>query len=240
MDILSRLGDSESKEILARVLLFRVTFDIKLNQGIRSQYVDYLDEDIISLKGDEIIVDLGGYIGDTLLDFLEYFKERYIEFTGEYYLFEPIEELCHEASLVSSCSNIHYCNLCAGEENGMMAVKDSNLLGGFSSVNRMVKADCGESAEAVIPMVRIDDFMEGRKVSYLKMDIEGAEKSAIKGAQKLIKQHSPMLAVCLYHKYEDIRELFSLVDGLGDYNYYIRAQRNSVVTEYVMYAIPKG
>lgn len=237
LDLFSKLEDSESKEILARILLFRVTFEMDLNQGIRSTYPDYLDEDIISLKEDEVIIDLGGYVGDTLFDFMEYFQDR--DFKGEYYLFEPIKELCQEASLLTSCPNVHYCDLCAGEENNVVIAEDSNLFGEYSSVNKMVKADRSNKLENTMPMVRLDDFMEGKKISYIKMDIEGAEKDAINGARELIKRNTPKLAVCLYHKYEDIRELFSLVDSLGNYKYYIRAQRNSVVTEYVMYAIPK-
>lgn len=241
LHLMDALEDEESKEILARALLFRVTFDLGLNEGLRSPYADYLDEDIMQLKGTETIVDLGGYLGDTLLDILDYFEKKQITFSGDYYLFEPVKEICDEAKKISTRSNIHYCNLCAGNENCYAKAGDGNIAGGFSKVSHTLEKLEEEPENLsgdIFQVTRLDDFFQSKSVDYIKMDIEGGERDAILGSKELISRCRPALAICLYHKYEDIRVLYSLVKELGNYKYFIRAQRNSVVTEYMMYAIP--
>jgi hypothetical protein len=70
----------------------------------------------------------------------------------------------------------------------------------------------------------------------LKMDIEGAEYEALKGAEKLIKKLDVDLAICLYHKPQDIFEIPKLVSSFGSYSCYLR-QHGDHGMELVMYAI---
>lgn len=64
----------------------------------------------------------------------------------------------------------------------------------------------------------IDDFLEGKSKDnlFLKMDIEGAEQSALKGALKTLKDGKNInLAVCTYHKPEDPAEISAFLKSLG-------------------------
>jgi FkbM family methyltransferase len=60
--------------------------------------------------------------------------------------------------------------------------------------------------EDQFPVVSIDDYVDESKISkidFIKMDIEGFEIAALKGAAKTIEHFSPKLAISLYHKWDD-------------------------------------
>lgn len=66
-----------------------------------------------------------------------------------------------------------------------------------------------EGAEKV-STVAIDDLVarEGlERVDFIKMDIEGAEMEALRGAAGTIAKHHPTMAVCVYHKLIDFIEI---------------------------------
>ena len=63
----------------------------------------------------------------------------------------------------------------------------------------------------------------GGGITFIKMDIEEAELNVLKGAEKLIKTYKPKLAVCVYHKREDIWEIPRLIlSYVPEYKMYIR------------------
>jgi len=62
-----------------------------------------------------------------------------------------------------------------------------------------------------IETVALDDVLEGKKITFIKMDIEGAEYEALQGARKLIEGNRPRMAISVYHKFEDFVTLAALV-----------------------------
>jgi len=74
-------------------------------------------------------------------------------------------------------------------------------------------------------------------VTFIKMDIEGAELEALRGAADIIKRDKPKLAISIYHKetdYVDIAEyILSLV---SDYKLYMR-QYTPINLETVLYCV---
>ncbi|MPM71390.1 hypothetical protein SDC9_118355 [bioreactor metagenome] len=85
----------------------------------------------------------------------------------------------------------------------------------------------------------LDHVLSSQKVTFLKMDIEGAELRALQGASNLIQSQRPVLAVCLYHTPEDLflipRYIRTLV---SDYQLFVRIYSKSLFGEVVCYAIP--
>ena len=88
---------------------------------------------------------------------------------------------------------------------------------------------------------RLDDFRE--KVvgnAFLKMDIEGSELDALKGAAQLIREHHPVLAICVYHKENDLIDIPRFIRktaGEGVYRYYL-GFHGLDLAELCFYAIP--
>ena len=88
----------------------------------------------------------------------------------------------------------------------------------------------------VIETIVLDDFLQGERVTFMKMDIEGAELDALKGASRIIKEQKPKLAISVYHKEADIIEIPRLLLELRpDYRLYLR-HYSLLLNEIVLYA----
>ncbi len=89
----------------------------------------------------------------------------------------------------------------------------------------------------MIDVDAIDNIIQER-VSFIKMDIEGAENIALMGARRHILNDHPKLAVCCYHKVEDLWEIPEQVMNIrDDYRLYLRHYTDGL-HETVMYFIP--
>ena len=72
------------------------------------------------------------------------------------------------------------------------------------------------------------------------MDIEGAERKALMGAETIIKKEKPILAISTYHSLEDFIYLPQMMAQLNEeYKIYLRHYRFLSDSETVCYAIPK-
>lgn len=86
---------------------------------------------------------------------------------------------------------------------------------------------------------------EAKRITLVNMDIEGMEKEVIMGLKTCIMQNRPVLAICAYHKPEDIVELPLLIREIVDgykiiFRKYAPPYSNHLENgELVMYGIPK-
>jgi hypothetical protein len=95
-----------------------------------------------------------------------------------------------------------------------------------------------EKGEDIIQCIAIDDVLHGFKPTFIKMDIEGAEVEALKGAENTIKAYLPQLAICVYHRLSDIWEIPLLIKSFYEgYKFYLRSY-NFMGLETVLYAFP--
>ena len=75
-----------------------------------------------------------------------------------------------------------------------------------------------------------------QNISFVKMDIEGAELEALIGAKDIIKKFKPKMAISIYHKPEDIITLPSIImEYCDDYRFMLR-HYSSTLSETVLYA----
>ena len=64
--------------------------------------------------------------------------------------------------------------------------------------------------------------MNSGVVDYIKMDIEGAKCQALEGARNTILNNKPLMAICVYHKWDDlIRVISKVLKYRKDYKVYI-------------------
>lgn len=92
-------------------------------------------------------------------------------------------------------------------------------------------------ANIKIDVTSIDEYLEGKKVTFIKMDIEGSELQALIGAEQTIKKYKPRLAISVYHKPEDIIEIPRYIKELvPEYKFYIRTYGFGIQDDTVLYA----
>lgn len=178
-------------------------------------------------------VDCGAYIGDTIEEAKAFYGENLTKIVS----FEPDErniQLLKER--VQKC-NIKEEQLCL-VTMGSWSKRDTLH---FSSDNS--SSSISDEGDITIQVDSIDHVLEQVKkpIDYIKMDVEGSEKESLLGAAKTIQKHHPILAVCVYHKPEDLYELTQTIVALAEgypYKFYLRYYGPDL-RELVLYALPE-
>lgn len=187
----------------------------------------YFNPAIIKLQKDEVFVDAGAYTGDTI--------QRFIRFCGgnfeKIHAFE-LDPLIF-ARLTETVSQTGYENIICYPFGLFDQNKKIRFYAG--DANSTV---CGDDQTGTVGTVkRLDDVLNGQKVTFIKMDIEGSETAALRGASKIIREQKPKLAVCIYHSPEDMLTIpLYLKQLVPEYRIYIRHHTNTMY-ETVCYAV---
>lgn len=80
-----------------------------------------------------------------------------------------------------------------------------------------------EDGPNTVKVTSIDQIQVHEKDLFIKMDIEGAEAAAIRGAERTIREKRPFLAVCAYHRPSDLFMLPALIKSLNpNYRIFLR------------------
>jgi len=186
----------------------------------------YFDKEIISLdNAEEIFIDAGCFDFGTSLEFIEYCGGNYKKIIA----FEPNPEqylICK-----SNAGNIRDAII---EPYGLYN-ENAELLLSKQGAGSHISDNTDDTVK--IKVVKLDDVLNGEKVTFIKMDIEGAELNALKGAEQTILKHRPKLEICVYHKPEDIWEIPNYILSLhSDYKLYFR-HYTFWASETVLYAV---
>jgi FkbM family methyltransferase len=168
----------------------------------------------------DIVFDVGGCFGETAIYF-----SRFCGVSGKVFSFEPHEYFFpHLKYNVASYSAVHPINAGLGS-------KPADITMSFN----------GKNSRATI--TTIDHFVESSKLprlDFIKMDIEGAEREALKGAINTLKNMRPKLAISVYHLPDDIRVIVNLIlDAYGDNCRLYMKNVTNTYGETVLFAIPK-
>lgn len=157
----------------------------------------YFDESIWKAYDNEIFVDAGSYNLYTSYQFSKWCN-NYLKI----YALEPDKdnfELCKNNLNKYNLKNVEFVNAGLWNENTVLNFSHQGDLGAGSCLS--------EFGESSVKVVKLDDVLNGEKCTLIKMDIEGAELNALKGAAKTIEKWKPRLAICIYHKKEDIIDI---------------------------------
>jgi FkbM family methyltransferase len=212
---------------LLRYNLHKIGVPIELYYAPLGIYVEFIlkqyeyrtQDVVITAQRGDVVIDAGGCWGDTALYFADVTGE-----SGKVYTFEFIpsnlEVMKRNLSL-----NPLLAPIVTIVKRPVWSESGKNLFYIDNGPGSKVSFDQTDDSADQIATVAIDDWVEANainKVDFIKMDIEGAELNALIGAEKTIRRHRPKLAIALYHRLEDFKEIPAYLKSLGlGYNYFL-------------------
>lgn len=208
-------NDKKTNEIIDYLLKTRTDNAYRFcsyNEIRGMQYIEgYFYENELQNIGPFTFIDVGAYIGDTY----KLMKSMYKSNMVRYYAYEPsasnYKRLLDDISSLSNDNcNIEFKNYALGNTTGEINMGKAG--GEFGVVN---DSTCN-SYEKIRIMKMDDDVIDVVGKLVIKMDVEGAEMDVLRGGVNTIKKYRPIMAICVYHKYQDIYELpkFLINNGL--------------------------
>lgn len=217
------LYDEKSKSDYLDILRFKLSGDVKYLIKTHSEKMK-LYEEVLSLSGSETIMDLGAYDGDTIREFLSVTDSKYKKIIA----LEPDEKNFRKLERkTEGLQNLIRLNIGAWD-------KEETLYFAKKSGRNSRLEDGGIPVE----FNSVDNIADG-EVTFIKMDIEGAELKALEGAKNTIQQYKPKLYVCAYHRNEDMFTLpFKIKELYEGYRLYFRQHPYIPAWESNFYAIP--
>jgi FkbM family methyltransferase len=156
----------------------------------------------INLAANDVVIDAGANIG--MFSALASYKGATV------FSFEPVPYNQQLLELTKSLNkNITVCPFALSDKTGKMrlSMEEDDNIGSFSE-----NISAKNSFE--VDAITLDEFVSKNKIekiSFIKADIEGAERKMLWGATEVLKNFSPKLAICTYHYPEDPKLLEEII-----------------------------
>lgn len=230
--VLDICADEKSKEI------FKFLVDSWEQEDLPDDYFEdvyeknqYFDPSIVALRDDEVFVDVGAYIGDTAEKFLEFCHGSY----EKMHLFELDPEIYKKLEInAKRLEDTDGNGSITCYPYGLSDEKGEVRFAGGDSSSSIQDGKIGDMSGVVQKM---EEILEGEKVTFIKMDIEGSELPALRGGRNIIQTQKPKLAICIYHSPEDMLNIPVWIKKLvPEYKIYIR-HYTDMMLETVCYAV---
>jgi len=227
----SKLFDEKSK-IIYNSNLEAKCFNLELN--IPADNSSYFPKELFpdELFKHCLYIDCGAFDGDSVLNFIELHNEF-----GQIFALEP--DITNFQKLLLNVFNLDskfkkkvFC-INSGVSDECNVVNFSGEKGMNSKIE--------ENGKNIAQLIKLDDLIKLNSVNeiFIKLDIEGNEYNALMGMEHIIKEFSPNLAISVYHKYDDIWNIGSLIDSLNQsYNFYLRQHGNDGM-DLILYCLRK-
>lgn len=229
------MADDEMRRIYIEQLRLRLFLDFDRAPSPQTRALrdsEYFPDDLYAFLPDEVLVDCGAYDGDTVRRFI--------------------------AKRAGSFAKIHACE--PDPDNRARFKKWSSALPeairtkidvepvALGACRGKVRFAATGTAESLvdgtgameIDVATIDEITQLTPPTLIKMDIEGAELDALMGARRVISEHTPVLAICVYHTSDHLWRVPLLIASMSSrYCFYLRAHAEDC-WDVSCYAVPKA
>jgi FkbM family methyltransferase len=225
------LADERSRREFRAQIRWRVRLDYEALPAADNAGEMYFAAALYGLLPEEVLVDCGAYDGDSIRTFLEASGGRF----GRIYAWEAdgvnrgaLER--YRASLDGEvAARIEVLPYVVGARNEMVR---------FAADGSVASRVADSKGAQEVECKTIDSALAEARPTLIKMDIEGGEPEALRGARRTMERCRPVMAVCVYHKCEHLWELPQLLAaGNPDYRIFLRRYAEDC-WETVYYAIP--
>jgi len=224
-ELYENMQDRQSKESLTAYLASKVWQDMKYLPPVFEK-VQYFPQGIFELTENASYIDCGAFTGDTIAGFLQFTGGNY----RRIWAVEPDKS--------------NYEQLVQYVENEQL--KDIDLIqkGVYSHAGKLPFLETGsmlsmitDNSDNCIEVDTIDNIVEGQPVSYIKMDVEGVEPEALKGAEQTIRRCKPVLGISIYHKPQDLIDIPLYIKSIvPEYKFYFRVHKKLAI-DTVLYGV---
>lgn len=192
--VVSIFEDEVSREIYTEAVCNRIAPHLatKIFNQLKSSG-EYFGHGLFDFGPHEVMVDAGAYDGDTILKFIEIVNGSF----DKVYAFEiekdNFNKMCQRLAVYNQDGRIQFIN------KGVWSHKATLKFAG-----KGIAPHISDNAQNEIDVVSIDEVVQGNRVTFIKMDVEGSELPALEGASEIIKNQSPKLAISAYHYLSDL------------------------------------
>lgn len=227
--VYEKLADDHSKKTLEAFINACISGEIEELNALRTegQYFNILTKEIQP----ESFIDCGAYTGDTIEEALEFYGDslkRIVAFEPDEKNLEQLERRLQKHEIPDGCLKMFAVGTWSSEQVLHFSSSDSS-------------SGIRENGDIEIKVDALDHVLASEpSVDFVKMDVEGSEKESLLGAADTIRKFHPALAICAYHRFEDLYVLPDLIEkltGNGVYEYFFR-YHGPDLRELVFYAVP--
>lgn len=203
--------------------------------GVHDIYFDQYASRGFDVRPGDVIIDGGAFIGDSAVLF-----DAKTGGNCEIHAFELFDE-----NLKLLQRNLQHNGLMDRVFVNRLALGDASDIELSIGVTRLqASMSLMYPGSLKVKMVRLDDYVKERgltRVDFIKFDIEGAEIPALEGARETIERFRPRMALCLYHKWDDVLTIPAFLDSLSfDYDYEFKWVQLKLGTEGVILLTPRA
>ena len=212
------LADEQSRRVFRSVVSYKLS-------GI----IDFLLEcdtppeenwSLLSPGPGKTYADLGAYTGDTVTEYLQALKSAapgagprdlsVLAVEPEPRNFRKLQETISSLGF-TDCRCVQ---AAAGDTVGKTSISKGAGRGSRSDKRVSVAAET------------LDHLLAGKPAHIVKMDVEGAETAAIRGAERTIRENCPAMLIAAYHRTDDLWSIPLQVLAIrSDYRVYLRRTR---------------
>jgi FkbM family methyltransferase len=244
----AQLHDHYSKITLYGLLLYRLTGDAVWHRHVSVgkllhpyDFDSYIfNKRFFNLSDSEVYVDAGAYRGETVELFARSVANKFVKI----HAFEPDKENfahlekfvadrfgatrlnveCHQAGIWETSGRLKFCSADSGSGPAMSS--------------HFELSEDSEVRDGNVEVVSLDDCLADEVPTFIKLEIEGSELAALRGARRTIVRCRPKVALSAYHKARDLVTLFdNMLELDAGYKIGLAHHRDSIAGS-VYYCVP--